>query len=184
MKLKDKKILVGITGGIAAYKSCSLINYLIKEGAIVRVIMTEAAKQFVTPLTFQALTNHPVYDDMWKPINPHEVEHISLSHWPDLIIISPATANTIGKMALGLADNLLTTVVLASLPEIEILVVPAMNTNMWNNPLVKNNIETLTKLDKFKFVEPRSGILACRDEGKGKIASSEEIIKKVLEIFN
>lgn len=178
MKLKNKKILIGVTGGIAAYKTCSLVNSLISQGAEVRIVMTDGAKHFITPLTFQALTNHPVYDDLWKPTDQNTVEHISLSHWPDLIIISPATANTIGKMAFGLADNLLTTIILASLPKTKILVAPAMNTNMWNNPLVQKNIKTLEDTKKFVFVEPRSGVLACRDEGKGKIAETEDIIKK------
>jgi phosphopantothenoylcysteine decarboxylase/phosphopantothenate--cysteine ligase len=105
------------------------------------------------------------------------VEHISLAQWPDLIIISPATANTIGKMAMGLADNLLTTMVLASLPEVKVLVAPAMNMHMWDNQLVQKNIQILKDTGKFVFVEPRTGILACRDEGKGKIAETEDIIK-------
>jgi len=179
MKLKNKKILVGVTGGIAAYKTCSLVNLLISQGAEVRVVMTDCAKRFVTPLTFQALTNHPVYDDLWQQIDQNTVEHISLSHWADLIVISPATANTIGKMAMGLADNLLTTIVLASLPKTKILVAPAMNTHMWENQLVQNNIKTLEGTKKFSFVEPRSGVLACRDEGKGKIAETEDIIKQI-----
>ena len=179
MKLKNKKILVGVTGGIAAYKACSLVNLLISQGAEVRVVMTDCAKRFITPLTFQALTNHPVYDDLWQQIDQNTVEHISLSHWADLIIISPATANTIGKMAMGLADNLLTTIVLASLPKTKILVAPAMNTHMWENQLVQKNIKILEGTKKFSFVEPRSGVLACRDEGKGKIAETEDIIKQV-----
>lgn len=183
MSLKNKKILIGVTGGIAAYKTCSLVNSLIKEGAEVRVVMTESAKQFVTLLTFQALTNHPVYDDLWSPVDLHTVEHISLSHWADLIVISPATANTIGKMAVGLADNLLTTIVLASLPDIKILITPAMNTNMWNNQIVQKNIKTLVDTKKFLFVEPRSGVLACRDEGKGKIAGTDDIIEHITQIL-
>lgn len=95
MKLKNKNILVGITGGIAAYKTCTLVNTLIKEGVEVRVVMTDGAKKFVTPLTFQALTNHQVYDDLWSPMDQNTVEHISLSHWADLIIVAPVTANTV-----------------------------------------------------------------------------------------
>jgi phosphopantothenoylcysteine decarboxylase/phosphopantothenate--cysteine ligase len=179
MKFKNKKIIVGVTGGIAAYKACSLVNSFISQGAEVRVVMTDGAKQFVTPLTFQALTNHPVYDDLWKPIDKNTVEHISLSHWPDVIVIAPATANTIAKTAIGFADNLLTTIVLASLPKTKIVIAPAMNTNMWENPVVQKNIKILEDTKKFVFVEPRSGTLACRDEGKGKIAETEDIIKKV-----
>lgn len=182
MSLKTKKILVGVTGGIAAYKTCSLVNSLISQGAEVRVVMTNNAKQFVTPLTFQALTNHPVYDDLWSSVDSHTVEHISLSHWADVIVISPATANTIGKMAMGLADNLLTTIVLASLPDVKVLVAPAMNTNMWDNKLVQKNIKTLEDTGKFFFVEPRSGVLACRDEGKGKIAEVDDILEQVVKM--
>lgn len=177
MKLKNKKILVGISGGIATYKTCSLVSTLISNGADVRVVMTDNAKQFVTPLTFQALTNHPVYDNMWKTVDPYTVEHISLSHWSDIIIIAPATANIIGKMAYGLADDLLTTIVLASLPSTKIVIAPAMNNVMWDNIFTQRNIKILLDTKKFIMVEPRSGILACRDEGKGKIASTEDIIK-------
>jgi len=177
MKLQSKKILVGITGGIAAYKACTLVNTLIREGAEVRVMMTDSAKRFVTSLTFQALTNHHVYDDLWSPVNQNTVEHISLSHWADMIIIAPVTANTVAKFAHGIADNLLTTVVLASLPEIKILLAPAMNVNMWNNPFVQSNIEKLKNCNKFIVAEPRSGILTCRDEGKGKMAEIDDILK-------
>jgi phosphopantothenoylcysteine decarboxylase/phosphopantothenate--cysteine ligase len=182
--LDEKKILLGVTGGIAAYKACTLVNMLIARKAQVRVVMTENSKKFVTPLTFEALSNHPVYDDLWNSIDKHSIEHISLSHWPDIIIISPATANTIAKIALGLADNLLTTIVLASLPKIKVIIAPAMNSNMWCNDLVQKNINILKKIDKFEFIEPRSGILACRDEGKGKIADNEVIMNFVEKILS
>ncbi len=177
MKFTNKKVLVGVTGGIATYKSCSLVNALISQGAEVRVVMTDNAKKFVSAHTFQVLTNHPVYDDLWRPVDQNTVEHISLAHWPDVIVIAPATANTISKIALGMADNLLTTVILASLPKTKIVIAPAMNTNMWENPLVQKNIKVLQEMSKFIFVEPRSGVLACRDEGKGKIAENDDIIK-------
>ena len=182
--MKNKKILIGITGGIAAYKTCSLVNMFIKEGADVRVVMTEAATKFVAPLTFQSLTNHVVYRDMWQTYNKDEVEHISLAKWADIIVISPATANTIGKITLGLADNLLTTVVMATPKDTPILIVPAMNTNMWNNPLVQKNIEILLKDKKYAFMDPRKGILACRDEGEGKIADNNDILEKAKEILS
>src|ERR1035438_4622182 len=180
MSLKSKKLLIGVTGGIAAYKTCSLVNMLIREGAEVRVVMTDGAKQFVTPLTFQALTNHPVYDDLWKIVDQNTVEHISLSHWPDLLVIAPVTANTIAKCAHGMADNLLTTIVLATLPDTKVLLAPAMNVNMWNNPLVQHNMAVLRKTGKFLVVEPRTGVLACRDEGMGKIAELDDILKAIL----
>ncbi|MDD5165343.1 MAG: bifunctional phosphopantothenoylcysteine decarboxylase/phosphopantothenate--cysteine ligase CoaBC [Candidatus Pacebacteria bacterium] len=176
MNFKNKKILVGVTGGIAAYKTCSLVNGLIAEGAEVKVVMTDAAKMFVTPITFQALTNNPVYDDLWKPVSQDTVEHIELSHWADLIIISPITANTIGKIACGIADNLLTTIVMASFPQTKVVIAPAMNTYMWENPYVQENLKKLSDTKKYHIVEPRSGVLACRDEGKGKIADNQDII--------
>ena len=181
--MKNKKILIGVTGGIAAYKTCSLVNMFLKEGADVKVVMTEGATKFVTPLTFQSLTNHPVYIDMWQTYNKEEVEHISLAKWADIVIISPATANIIGKIAQGIADNLLTTVVMALPKETPVLIAPAMNTNMWENPIVQKNVETLTKDKKYSFMETREGILVCRDEGSGKIAGNEDILKEAKKIL-
>lgn len=181
--MKNKRILIGITGGIAVYKTCSLVNMFLKEGADVKVVMTEAATKFVAPLTFQALTNHPVYTDMWQTYNKEEVEHISLSKWADIVVISPASANTIGKIALGLADNLLTTVIMATPKETPVLIVPAMNVNMWNNPIVQENVAKLAKDKKYAFIEPREGILVCRDEGRGKIADNKDILERARTIL-
>jgi len=181
--MKNKKILIGVTGGIAAYKTCSLINMFLKEGADVKVIMTNGATKFVSPLTFQSLTNHPVYVDMWQTYNKEEVEHISLAKWADIMVISPATANIIGKIANGLADDLLTTVIMALPKETPVLIAPAMNTNMWENPIVQRNVESLSKDKKYKFIDPRKGVLACRDEGSGKIADNEDIFEEVQKIL-
>lgn len=178
--MKNKKILVGITGGIAVYKICSLINMFIKEGADVKVIMTEAAIKFVSPLTFQALTNHAVYSDMFEIINKEEVEHISLAKWADIFVLAPATANTIGKVANGILDNLLTTVIAALPQKIKVIIAPAMNSEMWKNPIVQENINKLGKQkNKYIFIEPRSGVLACRDEGIGKLAENKDIFDAV-----
>jgi phosphopantothenoylcysteine decarboxylase/phosphopantothenate--cysteine ligase len=184
MDIKNKKILIGVTGGIAAYKTCSLVNMFLKEGADVKVVMTEAATKFVAPLTFQSLTNHPVYVDMFDTYNKEEVEHISLAKWADIVIVSPATANTIGKIACGIANNLLTTVVMATPKETPVLIVPAMNTNMWENPITQRNIDMLGKDKKYNFVEPREGILACKDKGCGKIAGNEEILEEAKKILS
>lgn len=177
--LKNMKILVGVTGGIAAYKTCSLVNMLLKNGAEVRVIMTDSATKFVTPMTFQALTNHPVYTDLWNPIDQNVVEHISISHWPDVMVIAPATASTIAKFVHGIADNLLTTVILAAKPETKMVIAPAMNTHMWNNPITQSNIKLLKSNKNITIVEPRSGTLACRDEGVGKIAENNVIMEAI-----
>lgn len=182
--MKNKKILVGITGGIAAYKICSLVNMFLKEGADVKVVMTPSATKFVTPLTFQTLTNHPVYVDMFQTINKEEVEHISLANWADMVVIAPATANTIGKIASGVADNLLTTVVMALPSKTPALIVPAMNVSMWQNPLVQKNIKTLEQQrGKYIFIPPREGMLACRIEGEGKIAENKDILEKARQIL-
>jgi len=181
--MKNKKILIGVTGGIAAYKTCSLVNMFLKEGADVKVIMTYGATKFVTPLTFQSLTNHPVYLDMWQTYNKEEVEHVSLAKWADIMIISPATANIIGKIAHGIADNLLTTVTMALPKETPVLIIPAMNTNMWENPITQKNIEILSEYKKYKFIDPRKGVLACRDEGAGKIADNKDILEEAQKIL-
>lgn len=179
--LKNKKVLIGISGGIAAYKIASLVNHLIKYGAEVKVIMTKASMQFITPLTFQSLTNNSVYTDMFDMIKNMEIEHISLAKWADIFLIAPATGNTIGKIACGIADNLLTTVAMAVPKNKKIIVAPAMNTEMWNNPIVQKNVKTLTEtMNNYVFIEPEKGMLACRDEGVGKIADNE----KILEIIN
>lgn len=182
--MKNKKILVGVTGGIAAYKSCSLVNLFLKEGADVKVVMTEGATKFVAPLTFQSLTNHPVYADMWQTFNKEEVEHISLAKWADIVVLSPATANTIGKIAHGIADNLLTTIVMALPEETPVLIVPAMNTNMWENPITQKNVEVLLGYKKYKFIDPRKGVLACRDEGAGKVADNQDILEEAKKILS
>jgi phosphopantothenoylcysteine decarboxylase/phosphopantothenate--cysteine ligase len=177
--LKSKKILICITGGIAVYKIASLVNHFLKNGSQVKVIMTKAATEFVSPVTFQALLNDVVYTDLFDIKNPREVEHISLAKWADICLIAPATANTIGKIAHGIADNLLTTVVMALPQKTKTIIVPAMNTEMWNNPIMKNNINELKKYKKYIFINPVSGLLACRDEGIGKVADSQDILKIV-----
>jgi len=185
---KYNKILIGVTGGIAAYKVCSLINLFKKEGYEIKVIMTEAATKFVTPLTFQTLTGSPVYIDMLKNIDNTKVEHILLADWSDICVIAPATANTISKIALGIADDLLTTVIMALPLKTPVLIVPAMNVHMWENPIVQNNIESLKKYEagktnKYVFIPPRNGLLACGYEGAGKIAVPEDIFEKAKKIL-
>lgn len=182
--MKSKKILLCVTGGIAVYKVCTLVNLFLKEGADVRVIMTSAATQFVTPLTFQALTNHAVYFDMFKLVNYEEIEHITLAKWADICIIAPATANTIGKIANGIADNILTTVIMALPQKTKVIIAPAMNVEMWNNPIVKKNVDSLKKMsNKYIFINPIEGILACRDEGIGKISDNKDIIECVKKVI-
>ena len=181
--MKRKNILIGITGGIAAYKACSLVGKLIKEGYDVRIIMTPAAIKFVGPLTLQALTNHAVYVNMFEIINTEEVEHIALAKWADLFVLAPASANTISKLAHGICDNLLLTVIMALPSKTKVLIAPAMNTEMWNNPIIKNNVTILKSFNKYNFIDTRVGTLACRDQGAGKIADNESIIKEIKKIL-
>lgn len=174
--LKGKNVVLGVTGGIAVYKAADLVSRLKKEGANVDVIMTQAAKEFVSPLTFQTMSNNPVYEDMFVNVKNFDVEHISLAQKADIILVAPATANTIGKVANGLADNLLTTVIMAS--KAKTIFAPAMNTEMYNNPLVQENISKLEKIS-YEFIEPGIGRLACGDYGAGKMAEPETIVEYV-----
>ena len=167
--LTGKKIVLGITGGIAAYKSAELTRRLIKSGAEVKVIMTRNATEFITPLTLQTLTGHPVFINMFSLTERSEIGHIALAEYPDLIVIAPATANIIGKVASGLADDLLSTTIMAT--RAPVLFCPAMNTNMYMNGIVEENISKLMKCGYF-FLSPGSGQLACRTEGAGKTTRS------------
>ena len=174
--MKNKCIVVGVTAGIAAYKICQLVSSLKKQGNEVHVIMTKEAEKFVTPLTFQTLSNQKVITDMFTVDYTPDVHHISLAKKADLFVVAPATANIIAKIAHGIADDMLTTTFLAATcPK---LIVPAMNTVMYNNPIIKENISKLLKLG-FNFVEPDSGLLACGDIGKGKFPTVEKIEKAI-----
>ncbi|MDF2521836.1 MAG: phosphopantothenoylcysteine decarboxylase [Clostridia bacterium] len=178
--LKGKNIVLGVSGGIAAYKACELTSRLKKLNANVDVIMTKSAAEFVTPLTFQSLSLNQVVTDMFDKPKYWEIEHISLAKKADIVVIAPATANVIGKLANGIADDMLTTTVMAS--KAIKLIAPAMNTNMYENPVVQKNIETLKQLG-YVFVEPGEGRLACGDIGKGKLAEPEVIELAIKELL-
>lgn len=171
-----KNILIGITGGIAAYKSASFARLLIKSGYDVRVIMTASAQAFITPLTLQALTGNQVHIDLLDESAELGMGHIELAKWADLLIIAPATANTIAKLAMGIADDLLTTVCLATTAPI--LVAPAMNQQMWEHPSVKLNLQTLTDYD-YEIIQPASGEQACGDIGEGRLPEPEQLLEYV-----
>ncbi len=171
--LKDKNILIGVSGGIAIYKVLDLISKLKKLDANVDVIMTDSAREFITPLTFQTMAQSKVHFDMFGLVNEMDVEHISLAKKADVVLIAPATGNTIGKIANGIADNLLTTVLMATTAKM--LFAPAMNTYMYCNPMVQENMDKLKKLG-HEFISPGSGRLACGDVGTGKMADVEDII--------
>jgi len=178
--LKGKKIVLGITGGIAAYKSAELTREFVKRGADVKVIMTENATRFITPLTMQTLSGNLVYTDMFSLIEESEISHISLAEEANILIIAPATANIIGKIASGLADDLLSTTVMAT--KAPVLICPAMNSNMYTNNIVKENINKLTSRNYF-FIEPEYGELACKEEGPGRLPSLDDIVEEVESIL-
>jgi len=170
-------ILIGVTGGIACYKSVILCRLFIKAGCKVKVILTDNAAKFVTPLTFEAVTGSRVYTDEFSPGNdPDIIEHIELAEWADEFILAPASANTIAKMAGGIADNLLTSTLLVY--QKPVIIAPAMNTNMYENPLTQENMTKLSRLG-HRIIEPDSGGLACRVEGKGRMKEPEDIFEEV-----
>ena len=176
--LKGKTILLGVTGGIAAYKAAALASALVKQHAAVEVVMTENAAKFVTPLTFEQLTGRRVMVDTFDRNFSHQVEHISLATRTDLVMIAPATANVCAKLAHGLADDMLTTSVLACrCPK---LIAPAMNTNMYENPVTQDNLEILRRYG-WDVIEPASGRLACGAVGKGKMPEPEELVQHILK---
>ncbi len=174
--LKGKSVLLGMTGGIAAYKTGELIRECIRRGANVKVIMTDHAREFMTPMTVQTLSCNPVFTDMFSLIQDYDIAHISLAEYADIAVIAPATANVIGKIASGIADDLLTTVIMAT--KAPVLVCPAMNMHMYANPIVQENISKLSTLG-YHFVEPGYGELACKVTGPGRLAEVPEIMEAI-----
>lgn len=175
MVLSGKKIILGVTGGIAAYKSAELVRGLIKKKAVVRVVMTESAARFVTPLTFEVLSQNKVCTDLWDS-DSSEIDHIAISAESDIFIIAPATANTIGKIANGLADNILTNLFLAF--KGSVFICPSMNSNMYLHPSVRSNMKTLRDRGSY-LIEPEFGDLACGEEGIGRLPEPDSIIRGI-----
>ena len=171
--LKDKKILLIICGGIAAYKSLETIRILKKNGCEIKTILTKSAKEFVTPLTITSLSQGKIYDDLFSVENENEMDHIALSRWADLILVEPATANTISKLAKGSSEDLASTVILAS--NKPIFLVPAMNVRMWEHPSTKENLEIL-KNYSYKIIGPEVGEMACGEYGEGKMTEPINIV--------
>lgn len=176
-----KTIAIGVTGGIAAYKIVDLVSKLKKDDYEVVVIMTEGATQFVTPLTFRTMSGREVLTDLWQETERYKVQHIGVAEEADLLVIAPATANFIAKMAHGLADDLLSTIALAVTAPI--LVVPAMNSNMYLNPIVQSNLDKLSSLG-YHVMTPAQGVLACGVSGPGRLPEIEDIYQKVIDILN
>ncbi len=178
-KSRSKNILVGVCGGISVYKTCELVRLLVKGGFSVKVIMTEAAAKFVTPLTFQTLSKNPVYIDMFGLIREENIQHISLSQWADLCVVAPISANTFSRIANGICGSLLTTVVCALGKDTKVLFVPAMNENMWKNPIIQENLSKLKSIEKYSIMLPQKGELACGAYGEGRMAEPKDIFEQV-----
>jgi len=178
--LLEKKVLLIICGGISAYKSLEIIRSLRKRGTEVKTILTKSAKEFVTPLSVVSLSQEKVYDNLFSPENETEMDHISLSRWADVILVAPATANTISKLSIGSTDDLASTVLLAS--NKDIFLAPAMNVRMWEHPLTKKNLNKLKNFG-YKIIGPEIGDMACGEFGEGKMTEPNEIIKQIENYF-
>jgi len=176
----DRTVVLAVTGGIAAYKSAVIVRELKAAKAEVLVIMTVEAAEFITPLTLETLSQNPVAIDMFDRANPWDLEHIALADRADLLLVAPATANIIGKAAHGIADDLVSTAILTMMTTVPMLMAPAMNTRMWENPMVRENVERLKKAG-VKFVGPDEGKLADGRTGVGRMAEVEEILKAAEE---
>jgi phosphopantothenoylcysteine decarboxylase/phosphopantothenate--cysteine ligase len=179
--LKGREIVLGVTGGIAAYKAAELVRLLVKEEANVHVVMTRNAQEFVTPLTFQTLSGNPVVTDPFALVEDQKIGHIALADQAELIVILPATANIIGKVANGIADDFISTTVMAS--KAPILFAPSMNVNMWENKALQKNIQTLLE-GGYHLIEPGEGELACHWYGKGRLAELSEVIERIEDLFS
>ncbi len=178
--LKGKEIVLGVTGGIAAYKAAEFVRLLVKEGSQVHVVMTRNAREFIAPLTFQTLSGNPVVTDPFALIEGEQIGHIALADLAELIVILPATANIIGKIANGLADDFLSTTVMAT--RAPVLIVPSMNVNMWENKALQKNVQTLLERG-YHFMEPGEGELACHWYGKGRLPELDDVIEKIKDLF-
>lgn len=173
-----KSIVIGVTGGIACYKAAEIVNGLVKKGCHVDVIMTDHAQKFISPLTFQTLSKNKVITDMFEKVDNWDIRHISLAQKADVMVVVPATANIIGKIAGGIADDMLTTTIMAA--KCRKIIAPAMNTAMWENPIVQENVKKLMEFG-YEVLDTDSGRLACGDTGSGKLLPWEKIVEIILK---
>jgi len=174
--LAGYEVLLTVAGGIAAYKVCDTASKLVQRGAGVTVAMTRAARRFVSPLTFQALTGRAVLTSLWRPAESGDIQHIALTGRADLFVVAPATANMIAKIAAGIADDLVSTLIVSA--DSSVMLAPAMNDRMWKNPLVQRNVKTLKECG-YAFVGPAEGWLACRSVGPGRMVDSPELLEAI-----
>jgi phosphopantothenoylcysteine decarboxylase/phosphopantothenate--cysteine ligase len=180
LTLKGREIIVGVCGGIAAYKVADVVSKLVQRGAGVSVVMTREAQKFVTPLTFEALSGRKVYSDIFAQVDPGDTQHIGLSERADLMLIAPATANAIAKIAHGLCDDLLTLMVAAA--ACPVVLAPSMNDRMWANAIAQENVAKLQKLG-YRFIGPEAGWLACRNVGAGRLSEPANIVEEVATLL-
>jgi phosphopantothenoylcysteine synthetase/decarboxylase len=181
-KKRGRKIVLGVTGSIAAYKAADLTSLLTKEGCDVHVVMTSDALKFISPLAFKTLSRHPVITDLYDEEEGWQPTHIKLADEADLLLIAPATANTIAKLALGIADDALSCVALALNPRADILVAPAMNGKMWEHPATQQNVATLRSRGA-EFIGPEKGLLSCGYEGLGRLWPVEQVARRALKLL-
>lgn len=182
--LKGQNILLGVSGGVAAYKAVDLASKLTAAGAVVKTIMTENACQLICPKSFEAVTGQPVYTNMWQTDEQFQIGHVSTADWADIVVVAPATANIVGKIANGICDDLLSTTICVCWPLIKVgavLLAPAMNSNMWDNSAVQRNIETIKEMG-FHLIGPEEGRLACGTEGIGRMSEPQDILEAIEKI--
>ena len=177
--LTGRRIIVAVTGAIACYKSCTLVSRLAQAGAEVTVLMTASAERFVTRLTFQTLSGRPVYTSLWEAEENYDAQHIGLARAAALMVIAPASANTIAKLAHGICDNVVTTVAMAMPRETPVLLAPSMNAEMWGHPITQQNMTTLREVLGYQTVGPGTGWQACRTEGAGRMSEPDEIVEAI-----
>lgn len=181
LKLSGRNILLGVTGGIAAYKAVDLASRLTAAGAKVNCIMTDNACQLIRPKSFEAVTQQMVFTGMWSSPEDYKISHISLAEQADVVVVAPATANIIAKIAAGICDDLLSTTLCACWNK-PVIIAPAMNSNMWSNPVVQKNVETIKQM-KFTLIGPETGRLACGSAGPGRMAEPADIVKAIEKII-
>ena len=180
MGLDGLKVLLGVSGGVSAYKAVYLASKLTGCGASVKTVMTQNACELVGPKSFEAVTQSAVYSSLWNSYEEHDIRHISLAEWADVVVVAPATANIIGKIANGICDDLLSTILCTCWAK-PILLAPAMNNNMWSNPAVQRNVEAIKKMG-FVLTGPEAGRLACGSDGLGRMSEPQDIIKAIAKI--
>lgn len=182
--LSGKRILVGLAGGIACYKTATVVSRLVQRGAEVTVLMTESATRFIAPLTFESLSGRQVYTSQWEQVESRDSQHVALARAADLLVIAPASANTVAKLAAGLCDNAVTTVACALPRSTPVLLAPAMNAQMWENPITQRNLDTLRQVLGYHTIGPETGWQACRTQGPGRMSEPEAIVEAVEKLMS